>query len=148
MYRDILLLQPEKAPPLLIAGNCADLGATEDAIPVSHNTPIPQIQKEFRQQPQQKCNPSPETSNLLQDEKHGRRPGEQMLARKFSIDDHIHRIERRRADPMPRENAYRESALQRRKTKHRIPIPPENKPDKPVAKSANAIVKNNRMRHG
>ena len=70
--RDILLLQVEKPVPILIARNCADLGATEDAIPVSHNTPIPQIQKEFRQQPQQKCNPSPETSNLLQDEKHGR----------------------------------------------------------------------------
>ncbi len=71
-----------------------------------------------------------------------------MFARKFSVDDHIHRVERRRADPVPRENAYRESALQRRKTKHRITIPPENGLDKPVAKSANAIVKNNRMRHG
>jgi hypothetical protein len=71
-----------------------------------------------------------------------------MFARKFSVDDHIHRIQSRRADPVPRENALRKFALQRRKTKHRIPIPPQNKPDKPVAKSANAIVKNNRMRHG
>jgi len=68
-----------------------------------------------------------------------------MFARKFSVDDHIHRVERRRADPVPREDACRKPALQRRKTKDRIAIPPQNKLDKPVAKSANAIVKNNRM---
>jgi hypothetical protein len=38
--RDILLLQVEKPVPIPIARNCADLGATEDAIPVSDNNPI------------------------------------------------------------------------------------------------------------
>ena len=90
----------------------------------------------------------PDSTESFQDEDDSVRAREKMFVGKFVIGDNVDGVEVVGISPVTRKDAGREGALQRCETKDGVGIPAEDELVEAVAESADAVVENDRVRHG
>jgi hypothetical protein len=156
----------QKPPPCLRRRHRTPIIPAKHPIPPARHHSVSPIANPPRHNLQQESQRPPQSAPRLCRERHPRlsvpthlgpeflqhkrdriRPPHQPLPRHLVIDHHIHAIKIVRRSPMSRQHPRRQPALQRRKPKPSLGIPPQYKLHPPVAQPANPVIEKNRMRH-
>lgn len=144
--------QIEKSPPSLLTGYGARIILPKYPVPpASHNVVYP-IPQNTRHNPQHITRPAPHSPNLPQNkyQRVGSRQQSLFLSlisrlSRIEINQHVKRVETRRVHVMSTQNPAGKHALQSGKQKNASSISLENKLDSAVAKTAYAVIQQNRM---
>jgi len=124
-------------------GHGAGLKFPEDSIAATGYHPVNPVAQHFGQIAEQDTTDLPDAAKFLQYLSHSLTPAQEVFMREAASDE-VHGVEQMGVNAAPSKQALREIALNGRKTKIIAAVPPDDKPDQPVAQRADAVVQDYR----
>jgi hypothetical protein len=147
------ILHVQELVTISFLGQQALVVFSEDAVAIARNESVTPVPKPLRQDRQRDSEATPEISEVGEDGDDRVRPGSELFARLLVIQHRVHGVEIFWVGRMPRQDGFREGALQGCELKAIVGIALKYKLDEPIAQAADAVVKDdpiqsNRISHG